>query len=245
MSASGIIDGDALIGVKFASPCLQIDMIHPHNHRVLGSGVSMDLSPESFMQACREGGRLIDAWLRRFDREHGAALYREAASVLRDWHAAEDVVQEALVKVWQRCSGYRGDGHPVGWVRMIVRRALLDLLRARRPDAPLHDDDGELSAEAAHAVQQAAREAGDEVVGALHQQQLDELFQRSLQRFAAAHPEQAMVLRWVAEEGLDNEQLQRLLGRSPGATREYLSQCRKKARPYFAEWHALASAGPA
>lgn len=225
-------------------PCLQTHIIRPHNRRVLGCGIAMELSAESFMRACREGGRLIDAWLRAFDREHGAALYREAASVLRDWHAAEDVVQDALVKVWQRCSGYRGDGHPVGWVRMVVRRALLDLLRARWPDAPLHDDDGELTPEAAHAVQQAAREAGDAVVGTLHQQQLDALFQRSLQRFAAAHPEHAMVLRWVAEDGLDNDQLQRLLGRSPGATREYVSQCRKKARPFFAEWHALAAKGP-
>lgn len=222
------------------SPQLQIHVMQRHNGGIPTRRRPVELTAETFMRACREGGRLIEQWLRRFDREQGAALYREAASVLRDWHAAEDVVQDALVKVWQRCAGYRGDGHPVGWVRMIVRRALLDHLRSRQEDAPLHDEDGELTAEAAQAVRQAAHEAGDAVTGALHQHQLDELFQRSLQRFAQAHPEHATVLRWVVEDGLGNAELEKLLGRSPGATREFVSQCRKKARPFFAEWHALA-----
>ena len=32
----------------------------------------------------------------------------------------------------------------------------------------------------------------------------------------------------------------RMLERTPGATREFISQCRKRARTYLAEWHALA-----
>ena len=30
-----------------------------------------------------------------------------------------------------------------------------------------------------------------------------------------------------------------LLERTPGATREFVSQCRKRARRYYAEWYAL------
>jgi hypothetical protein len=41
---------------------------------------------------------------------------------------------------------------------------------------------------------------------------------------------------------LNNEQIAAILGRTPGATREFVSQCRKKARVYLAEWYALASA---
>lgn len=201
----------------------------------------MDLTAESFIRACRERGRLIETWLRVFDREHGAALYREAAAVLRDWSAAEDVVQDALIKVWQRCTGFRGEGSPVGWVRQIVRNALLDHLRARRPETSLTDDDGELVPEAAHAVERAAAEQGDTLGARLYERQVEQVFRRCFDRFAADHPEHATVLRWVVEDGLDNAEIEALLGRTPGATREFISQCRKKARPYLAEWYALVS----
>lgn len=203
----------------------------------------MQLDASSFRQACQERGHAIEHWLRVFDRTYGAQLYREAAATLRDWHAAEDVVQEALVRAWQRCRDFRGEGSPLAWVRQIVRHTVLDRLRQRRPEVPLHDADGELSPEAEHAVARAARDAGDGVGQALHAQQVEQVFQRCFERFFADHPEHATTLRWVVEEGLDNAAIEALLGRSPGATREFISQCRKKARPYFADWYALVEAG--
>ena len=202
----------------------------------------MELTAENFVRACRERGRLIETWLRVFDREHAAALYREAAAALRDWHAAEDVMQDALIKAWQRCASYRGEGHPVGWVRQIVRHAVLDALRSRRPEQPLFDDAGDLAPEAEQAVLQASREQADAPSQQLHEHQVEQVFRRCFDRFATAHPEHATALRWVVEDGLDNHELERLLGRSPGATREFISQCRKKARPFFADWYALVGA---
>lgn len=203
----------------------------------------MELSAENFMRACRERGRLIETWLRVFDRQHGAALYREAALALRSWHAAEDVVQDALVKAWLRCATFRGGGDPVGWVRQIVRNAVIDALRARRPEQPLHDDEGELTPEAQAAVVAQANERRDAPGETLHERQVEQTFRRCFERFAAAHPEHATVLRWVVEDGLDNAAIEQLLDRTPGATREFISQCRKKARPFFADWYALVSPG--
>lgn len=202
----------------------------------------MELDAEGFRQACRERGRHIEGWLRVFDREHGAQLYREAAAVLRDWHAAEDVVQDALVRAWQRCRDFRGEGSPLAWVRQIVRHAVLDRLRRHRPEVPLHDDDGNLAPEAEAAVLRAAQEQPATVDRELHERQVELVFRRCFDAFAAAHPEHATALRWVVEDGLDNAALEQLLGRSPGATREFISQCRKKARPYFADWYALVAA---
>jgi len=199
----------------------------------------MDLTADSFVRACREGGRLIERWLRVFDREHGAALYREAAWSLRDWHAAEDVVQEALVKVWLRCALFREPGDPLAWVRQIVRNALIDALRARRPEQPLHDDEGELTPQAMQAVDRLSRESSSRPDMHLQDRQLERVFRDCFDRFHAAHPDHATVLRWVVEEGLEQIDVAALLDRSPGATREYISQCRKKARPFFAPWYAL------
>jgi len=200
----------------------------------------MDLNAHSFMQACREGGRLIESWLRVFDRQHGAMLYREAAAALRSWHAAEDVVQEGMVKVWQRCATFKGPNDPLAWIRQIVRNTLIDAVRARPPEQPLHDDDGELTQEAQSAVNRlsASIATPDE---ALRSHEVERVFRRCFDRFAAAHPEHALVLRWVVEDGLDNAAVEQLLDRTPGATREFISQCRKKARPFFADWYALVS----
>lgn len=205
----------------------------------------MDLDAQSFNQACREGGRQIESWLRIVDREHGARFYREAAAALRSWQAAEDVVQEAMVKVWQRCATFRGPGDPIAWIHQIVRHTLLDSLRQRKAQAPreepLHDDDGQLTrdAEAAVAGLSATQVATPEAELAEHQ--LEAVFRRCFEQFAAAHPEHATVLRWVVEDGLDNTAIEALLERSPGATREFISQCRKKARPFLTPWYALVS----
>lgn len=200
----------------------------------------MELNAHSFMQACREGGRLIESWLRVFDRQHGAMLYREAAAALRSWQAAEDVVQDGMVKVWQRCATFKGPNDPLAWIRQIVRNTLIDAVRARVPEQPLHDDDGELTPEAQSAVNRlsASIATPDE---ALRSHEVERVFRRCFDRFAAAHPDHALVLRWVVEDGLDNAAVEQLLDRTPGATREFISQCRKKARPYFADWYALVS----
>jgi RNA polymerase sigma-70 factor (ECF subfamily) len=202
----------------------------------------MTLSADSFTQACRSGGRQIEAWLRIVEREHGARFYREAAAALRSWQAAEDVVQDAMVKVWQRCATFRGPGDPLAWIHSVVRHTLLDALRQRRPEQPLHDEAGELSPPVAAAVVELSRARVTTPERQLSEQQVEAVFQRGFDRFAQAHPEHATVLRWVVEDGLDNAAVEQLLGRSPGATREFISQCRKKARPFLAEWHALVGA---
>lgn len=201
----------------------------------------MDLSAHSFMQACREGGRLIESWLRVFDRQHGAALYREAAVALRSWQAAEDVVQDGMIKVWQRCASFKGPNDPLAWIRQIVRNTMIDAVRARPPEQPLQDDEGELTAEAQSAVNRLSASTVTTPDETLRSHQVERVFRRCFDRFAAAHPEHAMVLRWVVEDGLDNAEVELLLDRTPGATREFISQCRKKARPFFADWYALVS----
>lgn len=205
----------------------------------------MELSAESFTQACREGGRRIEAWLRIVDREHGARFCREAAAALRSWQAAEDVVQEAMVKVWQRCASFHGTGDPIAWIHQVVRHTLLDALRQGKTQAsresPLQDDEGELTPDVQHAVQGLSAERIATPEHALGERQVEAVFRQCFERFAQAHPQHATVLRWVVEDGLDNAAIEALLERSPGATREFISQCRKKSRSFFAPWYALVS----
>ncbi len=116
-----------------------------------------------------------------------------------------------------------------------------DTLRARTPDEPLEDESGELSPAVQAAVNHLSADRVTQPDAEHEARVLEAMYQRCYARFAAAHPEHAQVLRWVAEDGLGPAEVAALLGRSPGATREFLSQCRKKARPFLAEWHALVS----
>ena len=59
-------------------------------------------------------------------------------------------------------------------------------------------------------------------------------------RFEEAAPSHAAVISWIAADGLSHEEIAQLLDRSPGATREFISQCRKRARVHLGEWYEMA-----
>ncbi|VAW85440.1 hypothetical protein MNBD_GAMMA16-191 [hydrothermal vent metagenome] len=54
----------------------------------------------------------------------------------------------------------------------------------------------------------------------------------AFQRFAKVHEEKSDALRRAAIEGWSTVELANFLGRSPGATREFISQCRKAFKLY-------------
>jgi RNA polymerase sigma-70 factor, ECF subfamily len=66
--------------------------------------------------------------------EHGRALLAYATRLTRDRAAAEDIVQEALLRVWRQPppSLFTGEGSVRGWLFTVVRNLATDRLRARR-----------------------------------------------------------------------------------------------------------------
>lgn len=194
------------------------------------------------MEACRDGGQRIDAALRLLDRNYFAVLYRQSVRAIGDRDVARDLVQETFIKVWQRCATFRGESELLPWVRTILRHLILDRLRQPQREVPLEDEQGLTPA----AMQHIARLSGEQGVVPeedVRQRQLAEVFQRCWDRFTQACPEHALVIAWIAEDGLSHQEIALLLDRTPGATREFISQCRKRARTYLAEWHALAFSG--
>ena len=190
------------------------------------------------MRACREGGGAIEGALRTLDRSFHATLYRECLRTVRDTDLARDLVQETFIKVWQRCASFRGDSELLPWVRAILRHGILDRLRQPAREVPM-EDEGRVSLE----LEQRMIVLGEEHVppdDALRRRQLEACFARCWKRFESVAPAHAAVMAWIVEDGLRNEEISELLGRTPGATREFVSQCRKRARVHLAEWYALA-----
>jgi RNA polymerase sigma-70 factor (ECF subfamily) len=198
------------------------------------------LDKNEFIRACRDGGERIAGALRSLDRVYFAVLYRDCRRAIGDAEAARDLVQETFIKVWQRCGSFRGDSELLPWIRTILRRNILDRVRQARREIVLDEPQLSQLADAHHLEQ--AREPPGSPDSELQRGQLAECFQRCWTGFARAAPEHALVITWIAEDGLTNEDVAALLGRTPGATREFISQCRKKARVHLADWYAMAGA---
>ena len=98
-----------------------------------------------------------EAWLQRIaggDRDAFSALYRSWQPVLvryasgllnGDREAAEDVVDEALLAVWQQAGRFARTGSGAGWLRRIVRNKAVDWLRRQRDTVLSHDATGGLA----------------------------------------------------------------------------------------------------
>lgn len=191
------------------------------------------------MRACREGGAAIEQALRLLDRSYFGILFRDSLRGLGDREAARDLVQDTFVKVWLRCATFQGDSELLPWIKSILRHGLLDRLRKSADDVTLdtvQDQPGETLLRITELSEESIPQPDSEAARA----QLDACFQRCWQRFEAASPSHALVMTWIVEDGLDHEQIGELLGRTPGATREFISQCRKRARLHLAEWYQLA-----
>lgn len=181
--------------------------------------------------------------MRTLDREHFAMLYRESRRTVRDAAAARDLVQETFIKVWQRCASFHGNSELLPWLRAILRHTMLDSFR--RNDRAVSLDDAVLTAEIELKIVELSARAVPTPLDDAQARQQRAVFQHCWAAFERECPTHAAVIAWIGEDGLDNDEIAQLLGRTPGATREFISQCRKKARVYLAEWYQLAFGGQA
>lgn len=191
------------------------------------------------MRACREGGAAIEQALRDLDRSFFAVLYRDSLRTLRDPDGARDLVQDTFIKVWRRCATFRGDSDLLPWIRAILRNGAVERLRRTTREVPMDDRDG-LTLEANERIAALSIERNPSPERLANDREVAEVFQRGWRNFEAADPLHASVLGWVVEDGLSTEDIAALLDRTPGATREFVSQCRKRARAHLADWYALA-----
>ena len=77
----------------------------------------------------------------RLYEESSGKLYAVAMHILRD-SRAEEVLQDAFVKIWHRASDYRPDkGNAMAWMASIVRNRALDMLRRPNLESAVEDYD--------------------------------------------------------------------------------------------------------
>lgn len=80
--------------------------------------------------------------------EHGRAMLAYATRLLGDRAAAEDVVQETLIRAWRNPDVLtNGKGSTRGWLLTVIRNIVIDRVRARqaRPSEVAEDPDAQPS----------------------------------------------------------------------------------------------------
>lgn len=148
---------------------------------------------------------------------HAGSLSGHAARMLRSPSEAEEVVQEAYIRLWKQAPRYRAEAKLRTWLYGVVHNLCIDRLRARRPqDAEAVDG---LSVEDRPSLEIGARERSLQV-----------------QREVAALPErQRAALSLVHFEELSNIDAASLMGVSVEAIESLLSRARRTLRERLAE----------
>ncbi len=81
------------------------------------------------------------AAFRRLYDSTSAKLFGVGLRVMRNRSDAEDVLQDAFIKIWHNAGKFQVSGaSPISWLAAIVRNQAIDRLRARKPEALDIDD---------------------------------------------------------------------------------------------------------
>jgi RNA polymerase sigma factor (sigma-70 family) len=195
------------------------------------------MTQEEILKQISTGGRAQNEALR--------ALYQTKATPFKRWFlhkgvhpgAVEDVLQDTIVKIFKNAGSYHGQGgfsdsSASAWMHTIAFSCMQDHFeKANRikqnqtsyddlPDASKIETERMIQDRAHDAAQSAATQSVNECIAA------------GLEDFAAEQPDRHTVL-MAQLDGEDIASIGNRIGRTVAATKEYLSQCRKKLAPFI------------
>lgn len=162
------------------------------------------VSPEAMLSLVATGDREA---FRSLYRATSGTAYAIALGVVRERDTAQEIVQEAFVRVWEHAARFDpAKGTAAGWIAVITRRLALNEIR-RRKGAPVAFDD------AGVAVDTIAGEAPSDKAG------LGKSLEACLGRLSSDH-RTAVVLAYV--HGFTHEELARRLDRPLGTVKSWV-----------------------
>jgi RNA polymerase sigma-70 factor (ECF subfamily) len=138
-----------------------------------------------------------------------AKLFAVALRILRSREAAEEVLQEAYVRIWERAGDFNPEiASPITWMAAIVRNRSLDEVRRRgaRPTADVSELD-EIASEDEHPLEALGR--AEDVA-------------RLLRCLDGLEPEKKEIVRLAYLDGLSREALAKRFGRPEGTIKTWL-----------------------
>ena len=149
-------------------------------------------------------------------------LYAFSVRRLRDEGAAEDVVQETLLKVFRHRESFRQEARFSTWVFTLTMNLIRDYYRRLKPESSLERPEVALAAE--YSRHRPIQVAADQHV---ERAELSELL---LQAIEALPPSAKALIQSRLNQGQSFEEAAKALGLSPEAARAQASRAYKKLR---------------
>lgn len=176
-------------------------------------------SEEDILKGCRQGRRHFQEILYR---RHAKKMYGICMSYAGDRAFAQDMLQEAFVKVFKSLDDFKGKGSLEGWVRKIVIRTAIDLLRQRAGKENFFDD--------------AAIDHLSDNQNIVYNNALPELGLKELMGFISRLPEGArLVFNLFAMEGYSHKEIARELNITEGTSKSQFNRARNILKSWLGE----------
>lgn len=184
------------------------------------------IDDQNSLNLIRQGGKMLELGMTQ--------LYRKYATHFRKFYLyqglneadADEIVQETFIKIVRNCDTFKGDSPLVGWLWSIARNCMNDHFRRTkaRPTDNLDDEGWSVLEQESEDMRTFDPPPAKET--------LEDCVQDGFREFAKKFSERAHVLSLLME-GFDTAHIAAVIQRNPGATREYISQCRKKVEDFL------------
>lgn len=162
---------------------------------------------QDLIDRCREGDSQAQFEMYRL---YYKAMYNVSLRILGNPHDAEDTMQEAFFKAFDKLGSYRNEVSFGAWLRRIVVNASIDCLKKRRVSFSSIDEAQGLKAD--DMVDDTVAESVEEVKEAL----------------ALLPHGYRVVLSLNLIDGYDHDEIAEMLGVTPSTSRSQLSRARQK-----------------
>jgi RNA polymerase sigma-70 factor (ECF subfamily) len=199
-----------------------------HNRTTIKHAVREAKTEEEIIRLIRAGGKAMDAGTKALYGGFAQPMLRFFVYKGASSEEAKDILQDTVVKVVRSAATFSGEGAARAWIWQIARNCLTDHQRKQgslaNHETAVNDEHWEMLEHTTpdpNATSCAAPGSVDECVSA------------GLEQFSQREPERALVL-MLQMDGLAIEEIGHQIGRTMAATKEYLSQCKKKIQPFIA-----------
>jgi RNA polymerase sigma-70 factor, ECF subfamily len=185
-----------------------------------------DLSEDyAALKQVAAGGPAGEKGLEQLYRTYRPRLLAFVRGMGLDLASAEDVVQNVFLQVVKKADTFRGESAVSSWLFGMARNTAIDVFRKSSKED--HPDD--MGWDKIHDTKPAA------VSCLMHpdpRKALQNCFDQAYKAFRKAHPAAAELIYQTLENDWDTKAMASFLGRTAGAAREYLSQCKKKLKQF-------------
>ena len=183
------------------------------------------MTDEEILKKLELGGKEQEKALSELYTKKAKEFWRFFISRGLDKGSADEVVQEAILKILKQASAYKNNGSANAWMWQIARNELMDYFRFIKREKHNIKNIQE--------IKLTDPNDGLTDLGAIDPSRAaEDCVTQGLLRFEVIDPDRAYAIRLVVE-GVDGKEIADRIGRTYTAARQYLTQCRQHLAPYI------------